>query len=51
MEEKQQLSTAQQQIKQPEPTKRPNETGTLQIDGFVKIFDPNSKEVFVEKRA
>lgn len=31
--------------------KRPNETGTLQVDGFVKIFDPNSKEVFVEKRA
>ena len=31
--------------------KRPNETGSLQIDGFVKIFDPNSKEVYVEKRA
>ena len=31
--------------------KRPNETGTLQIDGFVKIFDPNTKEVYVEKRA
>jgi hypothetical protein len=31
----------------PEAPKRPNETGTLQIDGFVKIFDPNNKEVFV----
>ena len=42
--------------KQPAPAaeqapKRPNETGTLQVDGFVKIFDPNTKEVFVEKRA
>ena len=34
-----------------QPPKRPNETGTLQIDGFVKIFDPNTKEVYVEKRA
>lgn len=44
------------QNKQPQPEqkqapRRPNETGTLQIDGFVKIFDPNTKEVFVEKRA
>ena len=31
--------------------KRPNETGSLQIDSFVKIFDPNNKEVYVEKRA
>ena len=30
---------------------RPNETGSLQIDGFVKIHDPNTKEVYVEKRA
>lgn len=33
------------------PPKRPNEVGSFQIDGFVKIFDPNTKEVFVEKRA
>jgi len=45
------------QSNQPRPEKpsqqpkRPNEVGTLQIDGFVKIFDPNTKEVFVEKRA
>lgn len=31
--------------------RRPNDMGRLQIDGFVKIFDPNTKEVFVEKRA
>lgn len=34
-----------------EKPKRPNETGTLQVDAFVKVFDPNNKEVFVEKRA
>jgi hypothetical protein len=42
--------------KQPEPAvksaaKRPNETGSISVEGFVKIFDPNTKEKFVEKRA
>jgi hypothetical protein len=31
--------------------KRPNETGAVSVEGFVKIFDPNTKEKFVEKRA
>lgn len=31
--------------------RRPNDVGSLQIDGFVKIFDPNTREIFVEKRA
>ena len=36
----------------PEPnTKRPDETGTISVEGFIKIYDPKSKEVFVEKRA
>ena len=41
------------ELKQPvqQKPKKPNETGSLQIDGFVKIFDPNNKEVYVEKRA
>lgn len=30
---------------------RPNENGSLHIEGFVKIFDPVTKEVMVEKRA
>jgi hypothetical protein len=34
----------------PEP-KRPNETGSISVEGFVKIFDPKTKEIFVEKRA
>jgi hypothetical protein len=33
------------------PTKRPNETGSISVEGFVKIFDPATQEVFVEKRA
>ena len=31
--------------------KRPNETGSIRVEGFVKIFDPNTKEKFVEQRA
>jgi hypothetical protein len=30
---------------------RPNETGSISVQGFVKIFDPVNKQVFVEKRA
>lgn len=38
----------EQHIKVPS---RPNESGVLNIDEHVKIFDPNSREIFVEKRA
>jgi hypothetical protein len=31
--------------------KKPNETGSISVEGFVRIFDPNTKEKFVEKRA
>jgi hypothetical protein len=34
-----------------EPASRPNEHGTVSVQGFVKIFDPNTARVFVEKRA
>lgn len=38
--------------KQPTPApKRPNETGSVSVQGFIKIFDPATKKVFVEKRA
>lgn len=45
-----QNTTQKQPAQQPAP-KRPNETGSINVEGFVKIFDPTSKEVFVEKRA
>jgi hypothetical protein len=32
-------------------TKQPNETGTVRVEGFVRIFDPKTQQVFVEKRA
>jgi len=41
----------QNQIPQTSGNKRPNETGSVSVEGFVRIFDPKSKEVFVEKRA
>jgi len=31
--------------------KKPNETGSISVTGFVRIFDPNTKEIFVEQRA
>lgn len=34
----------------PQP-KRPNETNSVSVTGFVKIFDPKTKETFVETRA
>lgn len=30
---------------------RPNETGSVSVEGFVKIFDPKTQETFVETRA
>ena len=48
--------TQNNQTKTPEPVaknvpKRPNETGSISVEGFIKIFDPATKETFVEKRA
>ena len=40
-----------QQPEQKQPEKRPNDAGAFHVEGFVKIFDPNSKETFVEQRA
>lgn len=34
-----------------QPNRKPNDTGSISVEGFVKIFDPNTKEVIVEKRA
>jgi hypothetical protein len=32
-------------------SKTPNETGSISVEGFVKIYDPKNQEVFVEQRA
>lgn len=36
---------------QPGPSKKPNEQSQLNIDEFLRITDPNTKQVFVEQRA
>ena len=46
-----QNTTTQPQQTPQQPAKRPNETGTISVQGFVRISDPNTKQVFVEKRA
>lgn len=41
-------------VPQPSTTpshKTPNEVGAMSVEGFVKIFDPNSKTVYLETRA
>ena len=42
-------STTPQTAQKPE--KRPNDTGSVSVDGFVKIFDPKTRKVFVEQQA
>jgi hypothetical protein len=38
--------------KLPENTQRqPDDCGTISVEGFIKIYDPNTKEVIVETRA
>lgn len=38
-------------VRSQSPSKKPNDTGSISVEGFVRIFDPNTKEKFVEKRA
>ena len=40
-----------QQTQPQQAEKKPNETGSISVEGFVRIFDPNTKETIVEKRA
>ena len=35
----------------PQPQKRPNDTGSIGVEGSIKIFDPASRKVFVEQKA
>jgi hypothetical protein len=47
-----QKTSNQQPVTPPKPAdKKPNENGVISVEGFVKIFDPETKEIFVEKRA
>jgi hypothetical protein len=43
---------SKQKVEQKTSTaKKPNEVGSISVEGFVKIFDPKTKETLVEKRA
>jgi hypothetical protein len=44
-------TTQTQPVSQQPAPKKPNDTGSISVEGFVRIFDPETKEVFVEKRA
>lgn len=33
------------------PSKQPDERGGIHIQGHIKIFDPETKEIFVQERA
>jgi len=41
----------QPQSPKPQPAARPNERGTIAVSSFLKISDPETKQVFVETRA
>ncbi len=39
-----------QPTKSESPQSKPNETGGFHFEGHIKIFDPSTKEVFIDKR-
>ena len=41
----------QEQQLTPQPEKKPDEKGGIYLQGHIKIFDPETKEVFVNGRA
>jgi hypothetical protein len=43
--------TTNQPQPQEKPEKRPDDTGSVAVEGFVKIFDPKTRKVFVEQQA
>jgi len=41
---------SQQPQQQNTPESKPNELGSVRVQGHIKIFDPETKEVFIDKR-
>jgi hypothetical protein len=39
------------ETKKEEKPRRPNETGTVNVQGYFKVFDPKTQKVYVEGRA
>jgi|LakMenEpi03Aug12_release.lakeMendotaPanAssembly.Ray.scaffolds.fasta_scaffold08843_3 hypothetical protein len=47
------MSTTQYTNKPPvqkDMQRKPNETGSINVQAFLRIFDPNTKKIIVEKR-
>ena len=42
--------TSQQNQQNNHPESKPNEHGNVRVQGHIKIFDPETKEVFIDKR-
>lgn len=37
-------------IKEQKAPRKPNEVSGIHVSGHIKIFDPNTKEVYIDKR-
>ena len=44
------MTDTTQQSKTTQPVRKPDETGGVYVQGHIKIFDPETKEVYVDKR-
>jgi hypothetical protein len=44
------IMKSQQSQQQISPEEKPNELGAVRVQGHIKIFDPETKEVFIDKR-
>jgi len=44
-------TTNQPNTQQASSKRPPDDTGKVSVDGFVKIFDPKTRKVFVEQKA
>lgn len=51
MNEKMQNFVEQNTLEDKKVPKRPNESASFSVEAHVKIFDPETKEIYVEKRA
>jgi len=40
-----------EQPKKQQNERKPNDSGSIRVEGHVRIFDPNTKQTHVEKRA
>jgi len=43
-------NTSESKVPVQKEPKKPNEVSGVHISGHIKIFDPNTKEVYIDKR-